>query len=314
MSIALGAVTGPMLGGIIYEKGGYRWVFGSGFILVGLDFVLRLGMVEGKNSLGEDGGRCRHGVDEEDYLVSADGPGQRVYGTLDISEREGQASLVAHRDHSGATTPLLPSTSTSSSTSISSLSSSSSDYDDAAPATATRQIPKQSPPRHPILTLLTTPRMLAAIMGDFSQSTVTTCLESILPLRIKVLFGFNSMQVCLTPPLPTPTSSNNAIKRPTYSHQCSLSIYHQGSVSISQITLTLSPGSPPLPHPRSPLPPRTLYRSPIRPARHSTLNNARFRTHRPASTTPNPYPTSIRHARSAANGYTSLWLIAMFGC
>lgn len=51
--------------------------------------------------------------------------------------------------------------------------------------------------RHPILTLLTTPRMLAAILADFTQSVVLTGLETILPLRIKLLFHYNSMQVAL---------------------------------------------------------------------------------------------------------------------
>lgn len=51
--------------------------------------------------------------------------------------------------------------------------------------------------RHPMLTLLTTPRMLAAILSDFMQSVVLTGLETILPLRIKVLFNYNSKQVAL---------------------------------------------------------------------------------------------------------------------
>ncbi|CAD6580661.1 MAG: hypothetical protein ASARMPRED_000288 [Alectoria sarmentosa] len=48
-----------------------------------------------------------------------------------------------------------------------------------------------------MLTLLTTPRMLAAILADFMQSVVLTGLETILPLRIKLLFAYNSKQVAL---------------------------------------------------------------------------------------------------------------------
>lgn len=48
-----------------------------------------------------------------------------------------------------------------------------------------------------MLTLLTTPRMLAAILADFMQSVVLTGLETILPLRIKLLFHYNSKQVAL---------------------------------------------------------------------------------------------------------------------
>ena len=48
-----------------------------------------------------------------------------------------------------------------------------------------------------MLILLTTPRMLAAVLADFMKSVVLTGLETVLPLRIKVLFHYNSMQVAL---------------------------------------------------------------------------------------------------------------------
>lgn len=48
-----------------------------------------------------------------------------------------------------------------------------------------------------MITLLTTPRMLAAILADFMESAVLTGLETILPLRIKLLFHYNSKQVAL---------------------------------------------------------------------------------------------------------------------
>lgn len=48
-----------------------------------------------------------------------------------------------------------------------------------------------------MLTLLTNPRMLAAILADFMQSVILTGLECVLPLRIKILFTYNSMQVAL---------------------------------------------------------------------------------------------------------------------
>lgn len=48
-----------------------------------------------------------------------------------------------------------------------------------------------------MLTLLTTPRMLTAILAEFMQSVVLTGLETTLPLRIKLLFAYNSKQVAL---------------------------------------------------------------------------------------------------------------------
>ena len=46
-------------------------------------------------------------------------------------------------------------------------------------------------------TLLTDPRMLAAILADFVESVVLTGLETVLPLRTKELFHYNSAQVAL---------------------------------------------------------------------------------------------------------------------
>ena len=48
-----------------------------------------------------------------------------------------------------------------------------------------------------MLTLLTIPRMLAAILANLMQSLVLTGLETTLPLRIKLLFHYNSKQVAL---------------------------------------------------------------------------------------------------------------------
>ncbi|KAL8736331.1 MAG: hypothetical protein Q9181_002485 [Wetmoreana brouardii] len=51
--------------------------------------------------------------------------------------------------------------------------------------------------RSPFFILLTTPRMLAAILGDFVESLVFTELESTLPLYIKTVFAYDSSKIGL---------------------------------------------------------------------------------------------------------------------
>jgi MFS family permease len=51
MGITLGTMTGPLLGGVIYEHGGYYAVFGLAFGLMGLDIFLRLVLIEKKDAL-----------------------------------------------------------------------------------------------------------------------------------------------------------------------------------------------------------------------------------------------------------------------
>ncbi|KAJ5104451.1 hypothetical protein NUU61_001798 [Penicillium alfredii] len=48
MAMTLGFVSGPLLGGLVYQVGGFYWVFGMAFAVVALDFFLRLAVVEKK--------------------------------------------------------------------------------------------------------------------------------------------------------------------------------------------------------------------------------------------------------------------------
>lgn len=137
--MSLGAVLGPMFGGLLYHQIGYFAVFLSAYVLVAVDFVLRLLMVERSNA-----------------EVSGD------YGTFAESE------------------PAEGSTETVEGTSSSNVSEVS-----------------QGIWNLPILLLLAAPRMLTAILCDFMQSLVLTGLETVLPLRIKNVFNYNSQDVAL---------------------------------------------------------------------------------------------------------------------
>lgn len=57
MAITFGTLCGPLLGGVIYGKGGYYAVFGLSFGLIGIDIVLRFLLIERKYAvywLGEE--------------------------------------------------------------------------------------------------------------------------------------------------------------------------------------------------------------------------------------------------------------------
>ncbi|KAJ5718465.1 hypothetical protein N7488_004111 [Penicillium malachiteum] len=48
MSLSIGTVAGPLLGGVLYQNGGYYSVFGLAFGLIGIDIFLRLVLIEKK--------------------------------------------------------------------------------------------------------------------------------------------------------------------------------------------------------------------------------------------------------------------------
>lgn len=85
--ISIGELAAPVLGGVVYKKAGYGGVFGMGFALLGLDFLMRLLVIEKKTakkyateSAEDTDGADGHangdqeegngGVDEEDPLLS----------------------------------------------------------------------------------------------------------------------------------------------------------------------------------------------------------------------------------------------------
>ncbi|KAL6715401.1 hypothetical protein ACLMJK_006362 [Lecanora helva] len=186
MSMALGAVAGPAFGGILYHNLGYLAVFVSAYVLVALDFVLRVLMIsEKEDKLGKQPINDNHG---------------RNYGTSSQERSQTTGRQLPIRTPSTSESPLLfqPTSTTSPSTSSSSSLSTT-----PTTSTTTRSpspIPSSPPPkthRHPLLTLLTHRRMLAALLGDFIQSLILTLLESALPLRIKTIFHYNSQLVAL---------------------------------------------------------------------------------------------------------------------
>jgi len=170
MSIALGVVLGPMLGGILYHQFGYLAVFVSAYALVALDFVLRILMVMPEDGAGEK-------------PLTTDGT--KSYGTFANDDGE------HHNTSAGGF--LEHGQRKSSSSSSTSVSTESSLLPESYPLS--KELPSNL--RSPLIILLSSPRMLAAILGDFMQSTILTGLESILPLRIKTLFSYNSIQVAL---------------------------------------------------------------------------------------------------------------------
>jgi MFS family permease len=48
VGLSLGFLLGPLLGGVVFAEGGYNWVFGMAYILIGVDIAMRLLMVEKK--------------------------------------------------------------------------------------------------------------------------------------------------------------------------------------------------------------------------------------------------------------------------
>ncbi|KAJ5497497.1 hypothetical protein N7463_009484 [Penicillium fimorum] len=51
MAISIGTLAGPLLGGVVYEHGGYYAVFGLAFAFIAIDIILRLVLIERRHAL-----------------------------------------------------------------------------------------------------------------------------------------------------------------------------------------------------------------------------------------------------------------------
>ncbi|KAL8880960.1 MAG: hypothetical protein Q9198_001736, partial [Flavoplaca austrocitrina] len=183
LSMTLGLVSGPVIGGLLYHYYGYRAVFTSAFVLIALDLALRLLVLERDREAYLD---PRSHDEEEPGLRDPQNitclPSANVDGTSSLGSS--QASYGTITKDSNSVLDVTSSTCRSASGTA-----------DTAPKMLSDTQPY--PRRSPTIELLLTPRLQVCLLGDFMVNVITTGLESVLPLQLKILFGYNSKEVAL---------------------------------------------------------------------------------------------------------------------
>ncbi|GIJ92026.1 hypothetical protein Asppvi_011001 [Aspergillus pseudoviridinutans] len=159
MGITLGTMTGPLLGGVLYENGGYYAVFGLAFGIIGLDIFLRIVLIEKKDALK--------------WLHTERISTEPVDNPMEKQPTDGRASLPYPTDECG------------------------SEHDTASnstPRSGAIGDPNQQMPRKrrfgAVATLLSSDRMLVALWAYFIVSVALTSLDSVLPLFVQDTFGW----------------------------------------------------------------------------------------------------------------------------
>jgi MFS family permease len=147
LSMSLGVLVAPLLGGVVYEKGGYYSVFGMAFGLVGLDIVLRLMLVEKK--IASQWTTTSGGVE---------------YGTMMVSQ-EGHIEQVQEPPMERRDTP--------------------------PPDGPVGSPDAGGPHAHPspVVTMLKSRRLLAALWGCLVQAALMTSFDSVCPECVTVRIG-----------------------------------------------------------------------------------------------------------------------------
>lgn len=173
MSLSLGLFLGPVVGGVIYQLGGYFAVFVPALSLIAIEVILMLLIIE--HPISKSQNLLRHGEEA----------GPPDYGTF------GDESCIAHAAHP----PSLSSIDEEQSHQESDTDTDARDGKDGDPMT----VAKTHSVRFPVLLLLRSPRLLVAMAGLFMMNSFSSAFESVVSttklaklLSIKASFPRNS--------------------------------------------------------------------------------------------------------------------------
>lgn len=169
-AMSLGILLGPILGGVVFDKGGYDAVFVMAYVLVGVDVALRCVVIEKQVAARwvEEEGVCQEPVERatDEPLRSR----QARSADTDVIELDETAPVTESRRST-----MLESQGVEVST-----------------AAKARRVP-------PMVTLIKSTRLLAALWGSIVLAIVLTAFDATLPLYVKATFEWSSTGAGTTP-------------------------------------------------------------------------------------------------------------------
>jgi MFS family permease len=163
-AMSVGYLLGPLLGGIVFEKGGYNEVFAMAYVLIGVDIALRLMMIEKKiakrwqNPEVEPSPQKSDLKQDERNVEAKDRSQDQIHGRPNTQDA------------------ILPSPSS------------------AQPVSEEAPI-SSGPPRSrfpPVVTLLKSRRLLCALWCVLVSGILLTSFDSVVPIYVRDTFNWNS--------------------------------------------------------------------------------------------------------------------------
>ncbi|KAL9066790.1 MAG: hypothetical protein Q9157_007017 [Trypethelium eluteriae] len=159
LAMSLGILVGPLLGGVVFAAAGYYAVFAMTFGLIGLDIVLRLVLIEKKVA------RKWTDMDEipTNDIPSVSDAGDVELRLQQMDSRSKRADTAAHDGQSEGV-----------------------QAEDHSKSTSLRhRLP-------PVITLLSSRRLLAGLWGCLVLAGLLTSFDATLPLFVRNTFGWSS--------------------------------------------------------------------------------------------------------------------------
>ena len=147
-----------MLGGVVYKKSGYAGVFGLGFAILAVDFIMRLLIIEKKTAASYN--------DTDEVREDSNGHAS-----------QGQDGNTENGQEDNEEDPLLPK-----------------EEEDHYKVPPGQPKAVQS---FPVLYCLSDPRLLTALLLAFVQATLLATFDATIPTEVNELFGFDSLSAGL---------------------------------------------------------------------------------------------------------------------
>lgn len=156
--ISIGELAAPVLGGVMYQKAGYIGVFSLGFVALGIDFLMRLSVVEKKTAkkygLYEEQPENEGDDDDDETEDDDENGGQDEESPLMNRKKDKQQWKVEKRQSSIVR-------------------------------------------KFPILYMLSDRRLLTAEAVAFTQATLLAVFDSTIPTQAQSLFDFDPLKAGL---------------------------------------------------------------------------------------------------------------------
>ncbi|KAI2603131.1 MFS general substrate transporter [Hypoxylon fragiforme] len=168
--ISIGELMAPVIGGVLYEKTGYSGVFGVAAGVLGLDFLMRLVMIEKKTA-------ARY----LDLPVSGSRGGLQSANGVEGNARGNEEVGGDHNEPATEHDALLPNKRR--------------DNDD--DFYKIRHEPNRIVRVLPLLVCFKDPRLLAGLSVAFVQASLLALFDATIPTEAQSLFGFTSLQAGL---------------------------------------------------------------------------------------------------------------------
>ncbi|KAF2239964.1 MFS general substrate transporter [Viridothelium virens] len=167
--ISVGNLAAPVLGGVLYDKTGYPGVFGIGFAVLAIDFIMRLLVIEKKVA-------ARY---EKNDPNQGDLQQTTSHSTPDDTDPEWHPQ---HDDENGEAPPP---------------------YGEDSPLLGKKKeseeykLPEDMPwiaRKVPLLATFRSPSLLCAFLVAFIQATTLSTFDATVPTHAQSLFGFSSLE------------------------------------------------------------------------------------------------------------------------